>query len=142
MPYEFILFIHIAAFISNISMVVLADALGLWWMLGKLSRLPEKIMIRLHHLIWLGLAASIISGAYLFWPAREYLLTVHSFYIKVALIVVLLINSFFISKHLQLALSTTFAELSAPERTKFLFSGFVSLSAWIGVVVAATQLGL
>jgi hypothetical protein len=142
MTYELILAVHIGAFITNISLVVLADLLGLLWMLGAIRRLPKKSMIVAHYLIWLGLATSIASGAYLFWPAREYLLTVESFYVKVTLVLVLLINSFFISKHLRTALSTTFKRLSLKERGGFLLSGFVSLGAWIGVIVAATRLGL
>jgi len=111
--------------------------------LGKLKRIPEKLMLTAHKLIWLGLCISISSGALLFWELREYLLTVPAFYTKIFFVVALVINSLLISRHLHTALNTaSFSLLSTHQRRSFLISGVISTISWGSVVLCATLLGV
>lgn len=143
MPYETILFFHIGAFVFNIGLVILADILGLLWVLEKIKKLPKKVMLMAHRLIWLGLVISITSGSLLFWESREYLLTLPAFYTKILFVVALLVNSFVISKHLKVALEVeSFSALARKERSSFFISGVISTICWIAVVVSAKMLGL
>ena len=140
--YELILGVHIIAFVFNIALVVISDFLGLMWVAGKMSVLPNKFIIIAHRAIWFGLSVSIVSGYILFSGASEYLLTVPAFYTKVIFVLALLTNSFLISSHIKLATSQTFKETSVGERWKLFISGGVSFISWVGVVVSAQFLGL
>lgn len=143
MAYETILLVHISSFIWNISLVVLADGVGLLWVIGKIQRLPKLFMFWTHRLIWVGFTASIASGAYLFWDLRDYLLETPAFLTKMGFVLALFINSFFISKHLKRALEAeSFAHLERPEKIKFFISGAVSSVSWVAVFVSAQFLGL
>lgn len=127
----------------NIGLVILADFIGLLWVIGKIKKLPQKYMMLFHKLIWIGLGVSILSGAFLFWDVREYLLTVPAFYTKMFFVVALVINSFLISKHLRAALRVeSFKSLSTKERKTFFISGAISTISWVMVLVTAQFLGL
>ena len=142
-PYETILTLPIASFIWNISLVVLADGVGLLWVLGKINKLPKKLMVYAHRLIWLGLAVSVSTGAFMFWELRDYLLSTPAFYTKIIFVLTLMINALFISKHLKTALIVgAFNDLSSKEKGKFLLSGFVSAISWVTVFLSAKMLGL
>lgn len=143
MLYETILTIHIISFIWNISLVILADCIGLLWVLEKIERLPRKTMLVAHNLIWLGLIVSIISGTTISLQLSDYLLSTPAFYTKILFVLSLAINSVFISRHLNTALEKgKFANLTQKERRSFLISGAVSAVSWISVVVSAKMLGL
>lgn len=143
MSYEIILGAHIAAFMFNIGLVVLADGIGLLWVIGKLKKLPKQFMLVAHRAIWVGLAVSIVTGAYMFWDLRDYLLETPAFYTKVFFVLALVINSFLISKHLHAALGAeSFAALEKKEKISFFISGAVSTISWIAVVVSAKLSGL
>lgn len=143
MPYEIVLTIHIASFISNVSLVILADCIGLLWVIGKIRHLPRQFLLWAHHLIWIGLGFSIVTGVAMFLESAEYLLSTPVFYIKIFFLCVLLVNSVFISRHLHAALERgAFLQLTSAERRAFLISGAVSTLSWILVVVSAWMLEL
>ena len=141
-PYNLVLSVHIFAFIFNITLVVIADALGLWWVLGKREVLNATVMKWLHSLIWFGLSLSILTGATLFWEARDYLLSVPAFYTKLLFVVALVVNSFFIYRHLHIVSERSYNSLNVNEKTPLFISGGISTICWVGVVVAAQFLGL
>ena len=125
------------------SLVVLADSVGLLWVFNKIQNLPEKFITYAHKLIWLGITVSIVTGAFMFWNLREYLLSTPAFYTKMFFLLALMINAFLISKHLKKALTIgSFALLEPKHKKSFIISGFVSALSWIAVVISATQLGL
>jgi len=140
--YETIVTIHVVAFIFNIFFVVVSDFKGLMWVMGKRETLSARWMILFHRLIWAGLATSVFTGAYLFWGAREYLLTQPAFMFKVGMVGALIINSFIIDKHLQIAISRPFREINKNERLNLFVSAGVSTIAWVSVAVSAQFLGL
>lgn len=143
MAYETILFFHIGAMFLNIGLVILADSVGLLWVIGKLKQLPKKWLLLAHRLIWLGLSVSILSGVLLFWESREYLLAVPAFYTKIFFVVALVINSFLISKHLHVALQAeSFKMLPSKERKALFVSGVISTVSWVSVLISAQLLGL
>ncbi len=141
-PYGVVLGAHIVAFFVNISLVIIADIYGLLWVTGKKSVLNSAVMSRLHKLIWFGLGISIISGVMLAWDSWEYLFTLPAFYTKLIFVLALVVNSFFISSHQQIASERAFVSLGSSEKMPLLISGGVSTFCWIGVVVAAQLLGL
>lgn len=140
-PYNLVLLVHITAFFVNISAVIIADVHAAGWVLGKLSTLPTRRMCFLHRFVQVGLVVSIASGFYMFYPLRDYLLTVPAFYVKIAFVLALLINAGVIGKHLHIATSRTFAEVTGKERRLLIISGAVSTISWVGVFTAAQFLG-
>ncbi len=140
--YETIVLIHVATFIFNIFFVVVSDFKGLLWVLGKKETLSARWMMLFHRLIWAGLTVSVLTGAYLFWGAREYLLTQPAFLFKAGMVGALIINSFSIDRHLGIATTRPFRETNKSERFELCLSGGISTVAWVSVVVAAQFLGL
>ena len=132
----------IAAFAVNIALVIMSDIHALLWVRGIKPLLPEKRMRIFHQLISLGLVIAIVSGAWLFSTVADYLLTVPAFYTKMLFVLALIVNSFVIGRHIQTAVSHTFADISARERRTLLFSGLASSTAWAGTFVSALFLGL
>jgi hypothetical protein len=140
--YQTVLVLHITAFVFNVTLVVLADVLGLLWVVGKKSVLGASYMHWLHRMIWIGLTVSIITGIVLFSSASDYLLTTPAFWVKLSFVIALVINSFFITHHMKIALVQSFTEVTQKAKIKMFISGAISTGAWIGVVVSATQPGL
>ena len=140
--YELILTVHVLTFSVNIILVIAADLNALRWVLGWKQVLSSTLMRRLHRLISVGLGVSVITGLYLFWGVRDYLLTVPAFYTKLLLVVMLVVNSFFIGKHIMIATKRSFTDLSSAERRPLYISGIVSMCGWVGVYVVAQFLGL
>ena len=79
-----------------------------------------------------ALTLMILSGIMLFWPAREYLITQPSFYIKMTFVVLLILNSFVIDTLMEVATRTPFREVSAGKKRFLMISGAVSLCSWVG----------
>lgn len=129
--------IHITAVFVTLGIVVIADSHGLLWVLGKLKTLPAARMNLLHWATWTGLAVILTAGVFMFLGYGDYLLTLTAFRFKLLFVFALLINAFVIGKHMHIASSTSFAELSKKERFTLLFSGAVSGVCWIGAFVSA-----
>lgn len=142
LPYNIVLGIHVGSFLVNLGMVIVADGYGARWVLGQVETLHAPFMRWLHRLISVGLGVSIISGALLFSTVSDYLLTVPAFYTKLAFVAALVINAWFIGRHMEVATRTPFRSLARSERIPLYVSGVVSTASWIGVVVAAQFLGL
>ena len=136
----YLLPIHIGAFVITIIAVIIADLQALLWVIGKLSTLKRRPINVLHHMVSVGLFVSVSTGVFLFWPLREYLVTVETFWIKMVFVAVLIINSFVIARHMHVPTTQTFASLSAAQRRPLLMSGAVSAISWITVFVAALLL--
>ncbi len=140
--YQLILTTHILTAVSLIIVVIYSDHLGMLWMRGRKETLDPVLLQKLHHLIYCGLIVSLLTGLYMFLPSREYLLTVTAFYIKMGLVLTLWTNSFFVGKFSRIATTKPYALLTKEERVPLYVSGAVSTISWVGVIVAATQLGL
>jgi hypothetical protein len=116
--------------------------MGLLWILGKKETLDRALLSRIHNTIWVGLGIMLVTGATMAYPYQEYLRTLTPFLVKMGFVLALLINSFFIGKHLYLATERPFAMLTKKERLPLFISGTVSTISWIGIITAATMLDL
>lgn len=143
-PYGVVLTIHVSTFIFNILLVIIADTNALRWVMGWKETLNQRFMVWLHRLLSLGLAVSILSGAYLFLSNLDYFqsVSVPAFYVKIGLVVALVINAFVISRHMHVAFDRPFASLTRAEKGPLFISGAVSAVGWVGVFVSAQFIGL
>ena len=140
--FMYVLPIHIGAFILTITAVIIADLHALLWARGKLPLLESRRLQMLHNAVSTGLLVSITSGFIMFLPLREYLVTVEAFWVKLAFVLVLIINSFVIARHMHVPTSRTFTSLTKQERRPLLISGAVSTISWIIVFASALLLNV
>jgi hypothetical protein len=140
--YATILTIHIGTALSLLVLVAYADHMGFSWMRGKVATLPLSRLRKIHHSVYAGLILMGATGLYMFLPLRSFLLYEPAFIIKMSFLLVLLINSVYIGKLTRVASTAPFALLSTSQRRKLFVSGGVSTICWIGIIVAATQLGV
>lgn len=134
--------LHILSLIFSVGGILLADHQAFKWILGKEPTLDRAILLKYHHAVLLGLSLVIVTGFALFWPMREYLLSLNAFYIKMFFVVVLVINGFFIGKLMNVAVVKTYSELSFREKIPLLISGVASTLGWLGAFVSALFLEL
>lgn len=134
--------VHLGAFFTGITGVVISDLHAAWWVVKRSVHLPYRRMVRLHHWVGLAVTASVVSGAIMAWPVRDYLLGEPSFQVKLLFVFALIVNAVFIGRHTQIASTRTFGELTSRERLPLFISGAVSSLAWIGTVIAALLLPL
>lgn len=137
-----ILPLHIAAVTWTVIVILLADHEGYVWVRGKEETLDPERLKHYHRIILTGLIFLIVTGAILFWPLRDYLFTAPVFYIKMAFVFALIINSFAIDRFLHVATKRSFKSLTKKERLPLFASGAVSAVSWVGAIVAAFNLGL
>jgi hypothetical protein len=83
---------------------------------------------------------NILSGLYLFWPMREYLLSQPMFWLKIGFVAPLLLNSFAIERLLHLPTRAAFRSLSRRQKLPLMLSGAVSLVCWAGAGITALVL--
>src|SRR6056297_2510885 len=133
LPYQFVLLTHITAFVWSVVGIIAADSQGLRWLLGWRMTLTARYLHFWHRWVWVGIAVSALSGLYMFWPVREYLLTQPTFLIKVSLVLVLCLNALFIGKHMLVATTQSFASLSPARKRALIVSGAVSTICWVSV---------
>lgn len=132
-----VIYIHLSTLAATAVAILIADKAALSWVRGKRETLSEKRMRLLHYLVGAGLALMILSGAFLLWPLRAFLVTDLAFWTKMAFVLVLVMNSFFIGSLMTLAHRRSFASLAPRERRLVLLSGGVSAIGWAGAFIAA-----
>jgi hypothetical protein len=140
--FMYLLPLHIGAFVITISAVIIADLQALLWVRGRLSTLKPQRLKVLHNVVSIGLLVSITSGFLMFLPLREYLVTVEAFWVKLAFVGVLIINSFVIARHMHIPTTRTFLSLSKKERRPLFLSGAASGVSWIVVFASALLLNV
>lgn len=136
-PYGVLLGIHIGAFLWSVSGIIVADSQGLRWLLGFKQTLSARFLSFWHRFVWVGISTSIVTGFMLFWPMREFLLEDPAFLVKVSLVVMLVINAWFIGSHMTIATTQPFAEVPRRQKVFLLISGAVSVCGWVGVYICA-----
>lgn len=140
--FPYILIVHISTVLVIISLIACADYYALRWTRGIIPILSYRKISLLHRLVWCGLIIMILSGTLLFYPYRDFLVTLLTFKIKMMFVLTLVINSFYIGHILSLACEKQFATLSPAQKLKLGISGFVSGACWIGAITAGTLLEL
>ena len=131
-----LLSVHLAILSVTLVGIILADHDGYLWIRGKKATLNRGRIALYHRWVGVGLLGMIISGLFLFWPMREYLLTQNpKFVMKMMFVVMLVINSFAIGSLSRTATEKAFSSLTPREKAPFLVSGALSGLCWIGAIL-------
>jgi len=137
--FMYVLPIHATVAVLTILTVVAADLIGLRWILGR-GQIPQKTTKILHAIIYVGLTTMIVSGAIMFWGMSDYLLESPAFLLKMIMVFALVVNSYFIHRHMHIAMETEFKNLSTKEKIHMFVSAGVSTTAWVGSYILAQLL--
>lgn len=132
--------LHLVFLFGSLPAVAYADVLALKWMRGNVPMLDARLLRRLHYWIYLCLAGLISTGLIML-SERPGLLFSVAFYMKMAFVGALVINSVLIGKHMPIASRMNYAVLSGREKRVLLVSGAVSVIAWIGAIVGGLMIG-
>lgn len=127
--------IHLATLVATILVIAYADHEAFAYFRGKKDLLNKRRITRLHYLVWVGLITMIVTGFALALPGLSYYLSEPLFLLKMGFVLVLIINSLFITKLLPIASERPFRELKKNEQRILLLSGAASASAWIGASI-------
>ncbi|MFA5870448.1 MAG: hypothetical protein WC842_00970 [Candidatus Paceibacterota bacterium] len=128
---------HIISLIFSGIIILIADHDAFSWFRGKIKVLDSKKIDRLHIATWIGLIALIITGGFLFYPARNYLIHNPFFIIKMVFVAILVGNGFLIGKLTHVATQKSFSSLTKGEKWPLFLSGTLSAMSWIGATIAA-----
>lgn len=141
--YNFIFYLHLASLSAAVCGILYADRAGLQWMRGSRRTLEPQTLRVLHAVMSLTLCALILTGLYLFWPVRQYLLHQPRFLLKLLFIACLVLNSLVIDRLMGVAATLPYAELSGKGKAVLGVSGAVSALCWAGAaLMAVLQFGL
>ncbi len=121
---------HILSFGFVLGVTALADKDALQWFRGKKQTLDRTTLHQYHVLIWIGLLSLAVSGLYLFYPMRVFLLGSMLFDVKLLFVVILFVNAVLVGRLMNLALTKPYAELTVHEKTSLIVSGAVSAFSW------------
>ncbi|HVZ75881.1 MAG TPA: hypothetical protein VG934_01255 [Candidatus Paceibacterota bacterium] len=138
--HEIPFYLHLAALAVAACGLLYADKIGLSWMRGRTETVPSRTLLVLHEVVSVALIVLILTGLYLFWPLREYLLHQRLFYIKMSFVALLVVNSIAIDNLMHTAAHTPFRDLPARLRTGLFVSGGLSFLCWVGAGLAALLL--
>ncbi len=127
--------IHTFAVGFVIALIALADKEAFAWVRGKKQVLDKSLLHNIHVLTWMALLTLTITGAILFYPRWDYLLTQPLFLIKLLFVAVLFVNAILIGRLMEAATHRPFAELRWSEKLQLLASGGISFMAWLGALV-------
>ena len=120
--------------------IVVADHAAFQWLTHKRDVVGKRELFVSHWIVSVGLTGLVLSGLYLFWPMRDYLLSQPLFWLKMAFVAALIVNSFFIEYLMHTASNTPWRRLSFGERVPFIVSGAVSTLSWVGAFLVAITL--
>lgn len=137
-----ILYIHLATLGGTVLCLLFADHQAFSWVMGHKEKLNKKTIEVVHYLTLVGLGIMIVSGVAMAIPLREYLFTVPAYWIKMAFVLALVVNSFVIGSLMKTAFNHSFKSLALSEKLPLFVSGSVSGISWLGAIIAAFNLGL
>ena len=134
---DFVFLIHLASLAVAAVGVLIADKVGFSWIRGKVKTLHHRTLHLLHETLSYALTLLILSGLYLFWPMREYLLGQPFFLLKMGFVALLVINSIAIDKLMVVATKVPFANVSGKGKVVLFISGAFSFACWVGAGISA-----
>jgi len=120
--------------------ILMADSSAFAWLRGKREVIGRETLFVSHWVVTAGLVGLILTGLVMFWPMREYLLSQPLFWLKMAFVAALVINSFFIEYLMHTAAHRSFASLSHAQKVPFIVSGGISTLSWLGAGITALLL--
>jgi len=129
--------VHIISLIFSGCVIVSADHDALLWLRGKKETLNPSRVELFHILTWIGLTALIITGFFLFYPARNFLIKSPIFILKMIFVAILVGNGFVIGSLSHVAKTRSFSSLQKGERVALFISGALSTVSWIGATITA-----
>ncbi len=134
------LVLHILSFGFVLGVTAIADKDAIAWIRGKKRVLERSTMMSYHVLIWVGLIALTISGLYLFFPMRLFLLRELLFDVKILFVAILFINAILIVRLMQVALVKPFVEVSTQDKVALFASGAISIFSWFCAAAIAINI--
>lgn len=123
--------LHVAVLIVTAGFIIMADHDGYMYLRGKTPVLSAPRVQFLHRVVWLGLVLMIVTGILLV-SERTGKLDDVEFYVKMLMVSALVANGFWIGKLSRIATSVPFNALTGSQKARFLVSGAISASCWIG----------
>lgn len=127
--------LHLFLVILTLFVVVYSDHKAFLWFTGKIKFMDNKITNICHKLALWGFLLICLSGFWLFWPMKDFLLSDKIFIWKMIFVVVLGINGLLIGKLSHYAIEKSFLELDRVSKIKLLFSGFLSTLGWVMSII-------
>ncbi|MBU6310483.1 hypothetical protein KGO06_00920 [Patescibacteria group bacterium] len=127
--------LHLAILVATVCGIVWADYLGWRYFRGEVVTLDRRVVSRLHTFVWFGLVGMVLSGAYLAYDRVAYLSGLPSFWLKMAFVLLLIVNSFVIHWLMQRAFEKPFAALPRHEQFLLMLSGAASTLGWVGAAL-------
>lgn len=134
---DLLLYTHLGLLAVVLWGIVRADHAAFLWLRGRTETVSLTAARNTHVVVTLALSGLVLTGLFLFWPMREYLLGQPLFLLKMAFVAVLIINSFFIELLMPTASTKPFATLTEREKLPLMLSGAVSTLSWLGAALAA-----
>lgn len=128
---------HIISLVFSGCVILAADHDAFLWFRGKKETLNPSRVELFHILTWIGLAALIITGFFLFYPSRNFLIKSPIFILKMAFVAILIGNGFVIGSLSHVAKKRSFLSLQRGEKVALFISGALSTISWIGATITA-----
>ncbi len=132
--------LHILSFGFVLGVTAIADKEAFAWVRGLKSHLDQKTMRGYHALIWIGLISLIVTGIFLVYPYKVYLLSDLLFDIKLFFVLILVINALLIGRLMDVSFQLPFRALSSHDKTSLVVSGAISVFCWAGALASALWL--
>lgn len=132
--------LHVCALLVTLGFVLYADSIGVRYILGSIQVLPRARVQLLHRLVWVGLGATILSGALMVLQDPSYYVTQPTYLLKMFFVLVLCINAFAIGHLSHRAVERGWRELPAHTQAALLVSGMVSVVSWCAAVLLGLKL--
>jgi len=132
-----ILYAHITFLCLSGLGILVADKGAFAWLTHKRDTVSKTELFVSHWVVTIGLSGLVLTGLYLFWPMRDYLLAQPLFWLKMIFVLTLVVNSFFIEYLMHTAAHTPWRALSRRERVPFIVSGALSTLSWVGALGTA-----
>jgi hypothetical protein len=132
-----VFYAHIGFLCVSALGILVADHAAFQWVTHKRDVVSPRELFVSHWVVSVGLSGLILTGLYLFWPMRAFLLGNSLFWLKMAFVAALIVNSFAIDRLMHTALRTPWRALSVGERVPFIISGGISTLSWLGAFLSA-----
>jgi len=127
--------LHLISLIGTAPVILFADHMGFQYLTGRTQTLSAIKVQWAHRLVTIGLLLLIITGIVITIPAWAIFLENPYFYAKLAFVVTLALNGYFIDKLMKKAITTPFAQLAPEEKRVLLVSGAVSGASWVATIL-------
>jgi len=134
------IWVHLTILSITVLGIAFTDIYGLLWVLGKKETLDIKILRRMHLFVWAGLLGMIATGIYMILPSAGAYWGLELFKWKMLFVIILCINAWFIGKHMEIAGSTSWKNVSVKTKRTLVISGLASTGSWTAAFVLAKTL--